>query len=167
MANHDIEDEVEMAIEDIDRSNLPLFEKRNLIYSLFKLQRDYDGGWTCLRLKEILHKYYYLFHIPVTMHADYEEYKSDIEEAIATKDYPFWFGNNCILDEDIPEENDNRYFYCEAGCDDWTKLIASGAITGNGSLPIQEVPEKDLTEWIDQRWIYNGEYNPSYEYGDE
>ncbi len=55
MSMHEIEDYIEEAVRVVSRSDIPVSEKRNLIYSLFKLEEYGDCGFTNRRtLKEMM-----------------------------------------------------------------------------------------------------------------
>ena len=55
MSMHEIEDYIEEAIRVVSRSDMPVSEKRSMIYSLLRLEEYGDCGFTNLRtLKEMM-----------------------------------------------------------------------------------------------------------------
>ena len=118
MSMHDIEGVVESSVYCIDRSNLPLEKKRNLLYNLYKFQAEYDTGYTNFRVKDILLKHHYMFALPIETHPEYGERKVEFD-SYAEKSSSEWLTNDSFFEKE--GENSPPQFYVDAGSETWTK----------------------------------------------
>ena len=69
---HEIEDYIEEAIRAVSRSDMPVSEKRNMIYSLLRLEEYGDCGFTNLRTLKEMMDCQYTFVFDKTEMYDYE-----------------------------------------------------------------------------------------------
>lgn len=137
MSMHDIEGVVEASVYCIDKSDLPLARKRDLLYNLYKFQAEYDTGYTNFRVKYILMKYHYMFALPIEVHPHYAEKKAEFDRYV-TKGRSEWLTNDSFLDKD--EDTKKSLFYIDAGCDTWQKLVGQNILTGEQALPVKSMP---------------------------
>ena len=72
MSMHEIEDYIEEAIRVVSRSDMPVSEKRSMIYSLLRLEEYGDCGFTNLRTLKEMMDCQYTFVFDKTEMYDYE-----------------------------------------------------------------------------------------------
>lgn len=135
MPMHEIEDYVEAAIIEISRSVITEDEKRNLIYTLFRLEELGDCSFTNMRTLRQLVNCQYTFLFPKEKMYDYA-------------------GNRHFYEEELPHlqafANGDVYFtgvlvnppdmVCvDSGSEAWDKMVEAGAIHGVGARPVEEL----------------------------
>lgn len=146
MSMHEIESYIEEAVRAVALSDMPVSEKRNLIYSLFQMEAYGDCGFTNLRtLKEML-DCRYTFVFDKTALFDYETnrpfYDTLAEQGSFSQGDPYPL-------EAYDEATDNWTRYPGKVCIDsgsaaWQGMVDSGAITGEGAEPVRRLDDLDV-----------------------
>ncbi len=132
MSMHQMEAYIEEAVRAVALSDLPVQHKRDLIYSLFDMETYGDCGFTNLRtINEMLACKYTFVFAPEEMH-DYGERRDfyDRGDTGIVKENDVY-----IVENDEPDSP--KRIYVDSGTPAWDAMVKSGAITGEGALPVR------------------------------
>jgi len=146
MSEHNLEDVIELSVKHIAQSDeFSTQEKRDLIYSLFQIQEMGDCGFTHLRTIEDMATCQYTFLFDKNQMYDYEE-KRDI------------YDNNPQARSEY--RNGGVYIYGDKFCVDsgseaWAEMVKTGAIAGEGALPVKRVDNFMIVNLVGE--IFHGE----------
>lgn len=144
MSMHEVESLVELSVYTLDNSNDEQLDRRSLIYNLYKLQQQFDTGFTHFRVMELLIKYHYVYTFPITAHPEYTTYKDWFDNLAASKKFSFIFRQptEAYDPESNPaagyanfDHNTQTYtLYCDAGSLLWAAMVEKGLLTGNDAI---------------------------------
>ncbi|WP_079470332.1 tetratricopeptide repeat protein [Chitinophaga ginsengisegetis] len=148
MAMHEIETLVELSVLCLDKSQEEELDRRSLFFNLYKLQQQYDTGFTHFRVMDVLIKHHFVYTFPVTAHPAYAAHAAWFDALAASKKFSF------IYEEPTAEWNQETnpvagyanfdfatqsyILYCDAGSALWAAMVANGTLTGDDAI----APEK-------------------------
>lgn len=137
MSMHEIEDYIEEAIRAVSRSDMPVSEKRNMIYSLLRLEEYGDCGFTNLRTLKEMMDCQYTFVFDKTEMYDYEAnrgYYDDLsKKGGCSQGAPYTLVARDAVTNEWVKHGDKVCI--DSGSDAWRGMVAAGAITGRGRGP--------------------------------
>ena len=135
MAMHEIEDCIEEAIRVVSRSDMPVSEKRNMVYSLLRLEEYGDCGFTNLRTLKEMMDCQYTFVFDKTEMYDYEAnrgyYDGLSKKGGCSQGAPYTLvARDAVTDEWV--RHDDKVCV-DSGSEAWRGMVAAGAIAGEGA----------------------------------
>ncbi|SEW54332.1 tetratricopeptide repeat protein [Chitinophaga arvensicola] len=148
MAMHEIETLVELSVYCLDKSQEEGLDRRSLFFNLYKLQQQFDTGFTHFRVMDLLIKYHFVYTFPITAHPDYSAHSAWFDALAASQKFSFIYQRPTeewdqetnpvagYANFDFPTQT--YILYCDAGSALWASLVANGTLTGDDAL----VPEK-------------------------
>ena len=133
MSMHEIEDYIEEAIRVVSRSDMPVSEKRSMIYSLLRLEEYGDCGFTNLRtLKEMMDcQYTFVFD------------KTEMYDFEANRGYYDDLSKKGGCSQGAPYTLVAR----DAVTHEWVKAIA-----GEGAAPVERLENLDVLRKVKKLW---------------
>ena len=154
MSMHEIEDYIEEAVRVVSRSDIPVSEKRNLIYSLFKLEEYGDCGFTNRRMLKEMMACQYTFVFDKTQMHDYatnrDTYDHLSEQGAFSQGDPYSFVAYDAVTNTWVEHKDKVCI--DSGSDAWRGMVAAGAITGEGAKPVTRLTDVDVLRRVKKLW---------------
>lgn len=146
MSMHEIEAYVEAAVRAVAGSDMPVSDKRDMIYSLFQMEEYGDCGFTNRRTLAEMLASQYTFVFDKTQMYDYAENRA-FYDALSRKNsylqgdvYSFVIYNPA---SDQWEEQDGKVCV-DSGSEAWKGMVASGFITGEGAKPVKRLADLDV-----------------------
>ena len=130
MSMHEIEDYIEEAIRVVSRSDMPVSEKRSMIYSLLRLEEYGDCGFTNLRtLKEMM----------------------DLsKKGGCSQGAPYTLVARDAVTNEWVKHGDKVCI--DSGSDAWRGMVAAGAIAGEGAAPVERLENLDVLRKVKKLW---------------
>ena len=137
MSMHEIEDCIEESIRVVSRSDVPVSEKRNMIYSLLRLEEYGDCGFTNLRTLEEMMDCQCTFVFDKTEMYDYEAnrgyYDGLSKKGGCSQGAPYTLvARDAVTDEWV--RHDDKVCI-DSGSEAWLGMVAAGAIADKGAAP--------------------------------
>ena len=136
MSMHEIEDYIEEAIRVVSRSDMPVSEKRSMIYSLLRLEEYGDCGFTNLRTLKEMMDCQYTFVFDKTEMYDYGAPYTLVARDAVTNEWVKHGDKVCI----------------DSGSDAWRGMVAAGAIAGEGAAPVERLENLDVLRKVKKLW---------------
>ena len=154
MSMHAIEDYIEEAIRIVSRSDMPVSEKRNMIYSLLRLEEYGDCGFTNLRtLKEMMDCQYTFVFDKAEMY-DYgtnrDYYDGLSKKGGCSQGAPYALvARDAVTNEWV--KHDDKVCI-DSGSYAWRCMVADGAIAGEGAAPVERLADLDVLRKVKKLW---------------
>ena len=143
---HEIEDYIEEAIRVVSRSDMPVSEKRSMIYSLLRLEEYGDCGFTNLRTLKEMMDCQYTFVFDKTEMYDYEAnrgYYDDLsKKGGCSQGAPYTLVARDAVTNEWVKHGDKVCI--DSGSDAWRGMVAAGAIAGEGAAPVERLAHGGL-----------------------
>ncbi|WP_027187238.1 hypothetical protein [Desulfovibrio cuneatus] len=136
MSMHQVEFFVEVSIVQIAESNLPVAQKRNLVFSLLEMQSFCDCGFTNLRVLDCLVECEYTAMVTPTDMPDYEENKEFYATLADVEEFEQGDVYLCEPGDDVPEELVGKVCV-DSGSFAWEMLGEAGMLHGAMAEPIE------------------------------
>ncbi|QQO08777.1 hypothetical protein [Breznakiella homolactica] len=165
MSMHEIEYFVEIGVRAVAGSGLPVQEKRNLIYTLFRLEEYGDCSFTNARTIREMAECRYTFLFDKEEMWDYETNRGFYDTGGLEKD-SYGIGDLYIYhdyDDRFPE-GDNK-ICVDSGSPAWEEIVKAGKITGPDAQPVEQVNSLEAlrivkllltwADWMDE-YAYEG-----------
>lgn len=160
MSMWEMEEFVELGVNAVGESDMPVAAKRNLIYTLYIFEQNGDCGFTNMRsLKPMVNSQYtFLFNKEEMF--DYKQNRNFYDDELPAQD-AFDMGDIYIYEDfdDMFPEADGK-ICVDSGSPAWEAMVQAGKITGEGAEPVTELglmetlkTVKDLLtdlEWYDE-----------------
>ena len=140
MSMHDMECFVECAVDVVAASGLPLQQKRDMIHTLFCLEKNGDCGFTHCRTTRPMVESQYTFLFDKEEMYDYAHNRAFYDEELPNK-AAFSMGDLYIYenyDDEYPEADGK--ICVDSGFPPWDGMVAAGKITGEGALLVKRLP---------------------------
>jgi hypothetical protein len=144
MAMHEVESLVELSVYCLDKSQDEGLDRRNLFYNLYKLQNQFDTGFTHFRVMDLLIKHHFVYTFPVSAHPAYSTHQAWFDALAASQKFSFIYRQpTAVWDEESnPVEGYANYdlpsktyiLYCDAGSALWADMVANGTISGDDAI---------------------------------
>ena len=151
---HEIEDYIEEAIRVVSRSDMPVSEKRSMIYSLLRLEEYGDCGFTNLRTLKEMMDCQYTFVFDKTEMYDYEAnrgYYDDLsKKGGCSQGAPYTLVARDAVTTDWVKHGVKVCIDC--GSDAWRGMVAAGAIAGEGAAPVERLENLDVLRKVKKLW---------------
>ena len=145
MSMHEIEDYIEEAIRVVSRSDMPVSEKRSMIYSLLRLEEYGDCGFTNLRTLKEMMDCQYTFVFDKTEMYDYKAnrgYYDDLsKKGGCSQGAPYTLVARDAVTNEWVKHGDKVCI--DSGSDAWRGMVAAGAIAGEGAAPVERLENLD------------------------
>lgn len=129
MSMHEIEDYIEEAIRVVSRSDMPVSEKRSMIYSLLRLEEYGDCGFTNLRTLKEMMDCQYTFVFDKTEMYDYEAnrgYYDDLsKKGGCSQGAPYTLVARDAVTNEWVKHGDKVCI--DSGSDAWRGMVAAAA----------------------------------------
>ncbi|PSL47807.1 tetratricopeptide repeat protein [Chitinophaga niastensis] len=149
MAMHEIESLVELSVYCLDKSQDDLLDRRSLFYNLYKLQQQFDTGFTHFRVMDLLIKHHFVYASPITAHPAYKAHQSYFDTLAASQKFSFI----CVKPEEEWDQESNPVagyanfdfptqtyiLYCDAGSALWAGMVANGTLQGKDATAPEEI----------------------------
>lgn len=137
MSMHEIEDYIEEAIRVVSRSDMPVSEKRSMIYSLLRLEEYGDCGFTNLRTLKEMMDCQYTFVFDKTEMYDYEAnrgYYDDLsKKGGCSQGAPYTLVARDAVTNEWVKHGDKVCI--DSGSDAWRGMVAAGALPARARPP--------------------------------
>ncbi|HVI47652.1 MAG TPA: tetratricopeptide repeat protein [Chitinophaga sp.] len=150
MSMHEVESLVELSVLCLDNSSNEQLDRRSLFYNLYRLQGQFDTGFTHFRVMDILVKHKFVYTFPVMAHPAYAQHQRFFDELAAAGKFSFIYEqpekpwdaeSNPVAAYTAPDAAANAYvLYCDAGSSLWKAMVAAGSLKGNAAIAPQEIP---------------------------
>ena len=154
MSMHEIEDYIEEAIRVVSRSDMPVSEKRSMIYSLLRLEEYGDCGFTNLRTLKEMMDCQYTFVFDKTEMYDYEAnrgYYDDLsKKGGCSQGAPYTLVARDAVTNEWVKHGDKVCI--DSGSDAWRGMVAAGAIAGEGAAPVERLENLDVLRKVKKLW---------------
>ena len=154
MSMHEIEDYIEEAIRVVSRSDMPVSEKRSMIYSLLRLEEYGDCGFTNLRTLKEMMDCQYTFVFDKTEMYDYEAnrgYYDDLsKKGGCSQGAPYTLVARDAVTNEWVKHGDKVCI--DSGSDAWRGMVAAGAIAGEGVAPVERLENLDVLRKVKKLW---------------
>ena len=151
---HEIEDYIEEAIRVVSRSDMPVSEKRSMIYSLLRLEEYGDCGFTNLRTLKEMMDCQYTFVFDKTEMYDYEAnrgYYDDLsKKGGCSQGAPYTLVARDAVTNEWVKHGDKVCI--DSGSDAWRGMVAAGAIAGEGAAPVERLENLDVLRKVKKLW---------------
>lgn len=146
MSMHVIEDYIEEAVRAVSHSDMPVSQKRNMIFSLFRLEEYGDCGFTNLRTLPEMVACQYTFVFDKTRMFDYEArreyYDALCDQGGSSQGDPYTpFIRNPLTGDWTPLPDK---VCVDSGSETWRGMVAVGAITGEGAKPVERLDDLEV-----------------------
>ncbi|CAL1519858.1 tetratricopeptide repeat protein [Chitinophaga sp. MM2321] len=147
MGMHEIESLVELSINCLDNSPNEEIDRRSLFYNLYKLQGQFDTGFTHFRVMDTLIKHHFVYTFPIAAHPAYLLHKAFFDALETSKKFSFIYikpeeqwdaESNPVAgyaNFDFPTQK--YILYCDAGSPLWQELVNNHTLQGSDA----EAPE--------------------------
>lgn len=149
MSMHEVESWVELSVYCLDESPEEGLDRRSLFYNLYRVQQQFDTGFTHFRVMDTLIKHRFVYTFPISAHPAYEAHKAWFDALEASKKFSFIYEQptaewdaetNPVAGYANYDHNTNRYIlYCDAGSLLWTDLVDNGTLTGKDAIAPEEI----------------------------
>lgn len=154
MSIHEIRDYIEEAIRVVSRPDMPVSEKRSMIYSLLRLEEYGDCGFTNLRtLKEMMDCQHTSVFDKTEMY-DREAnrgYCDDLSrKGGCSQGTPYMLVARDVVTSEWVKHGDKVCI--NSGSDAWRGMTAAGAIVGEGAAPVERLENLDVPRKVKKLW---------------
>ena len=126
MSMHEVEEFVEQAVRSAAGSDYPVRKKRDLIYSLYKIQNCSDCGFTMRRTISQRIECFYTVKTEISQLPDYHDRKDFYDNE--------WDGSPAVS-QGVYLDSDG-YVCIDAGMPVWEIMTAEGLISGEAAQPV-------------------------------
>lgn len=146
---HEVESLVELSVYCLDRSREEALDRRSLFFNLYRLQQQFDTGFTHFRVMDLLIKHRFVYTFPVSAHPAYAANKNWFDALAAGQQFSFIYRQpTAAWDEtanpvagyanyDFPTQT--YILYCDAGSLLWADMVAQGVLTGDDAVAPEHI----------------------------
>lgn len=158
MAMHEIETLVELSVYCLDKSQEEGLDRRSLFFNLYKLQQQFDTGFTHFRVMDLLIKHHFVYTFPLTAHPAYTTHKAWFDALAASQKFSFIYEQPAAewdaetnpvagyANFDFPSQT--YILYCDAGSALWADMVANGTLTGADAIAPDEIDTFSLAHEV-------------------
>lgn len=144
MAMHEVESLVELSVYSLDKSQEEGLDHRSFFYNLYKLQNQFDTGFTHFRVMDILVKHRFVYTFPISAHPAYATHQAWFDALATSQKFSFIYEqptaewdaeSNPVAGYANYDLTTQTYIlYCDAGSALWAAMVANNTITGEDAV---------------------------------
>lgn len=158
MAMHEIETLVELSVYCLDKSQEEGLDRRSLFFNLYKLQQQFDTGFTHFRVMDLLIKHHFVYTFPITAHPAYTTHKAWFDALAVSQKFSFIYEQPTTewdqetnpvagyANFDFPSQT--YILYCDAGSALWAAMVTNGTLTGADAIAPEEIDTFSLAHEV-------------------
>ena len=149
MAMHEVESLVELSVYCLDKSREEALDRRSLFFNLYKLQQQFDTGFTHFRVMELLIKHRFVYTFPVSSHPAYNANRDWFDALAASQKFSFIYrqptaewndATNPVAGYANYDLTTQAYIlYCDAGADLWADMVLHGVLKGEDAVAPENI----------------------------
>lgn len=144
MSMHEIESLVEFSILSLDSWD-GRADRRSLFYNLYRLQEQFDTGFTHFRVMDALVRHHFVYTFPYTGHPQYTAHKAYFDQLAEGGKFSFIYEvpgqpwdakTNPVAGYTFYDHDRQQYLlYCDAGSPLWKSMVDAHILQGDDAQP--------------------------------